>query len=214
MPHVVLLLVLTHVGCQACQGPEGPAGEDGDPGPRGEQGTPGTPGAAGGSYRWHDIHGKPVTRGEDLVAFDQDGYMWSIEAETGRWQGMVVIRPQFALKFSADVDCVSGYMMTLAVQEQGLVGRDDENGGVPAWPRVVLERAPSAEQPEVWSPGYFVRPDDLVAVCAEALVGWSSPTCIPMPKSEPCILGVPLSGMVEVTAPAAFDGPLHPEPVE
>src|SRR5688572_20405087 len=44
-------------------------------------------GGGGGGYHWVDAAGERVTKGEDLVVFDDQGVMWTIHPETGGGRG-------------------------------------------------------------------------------------------------------------------------------
>jgi hypothetical protein len=89
MKWLVLSLMLA-----GCEGPPGPAGAQGNPGPTGSEGSDGLDGSDGGdgadggsaatSFRWVDATGAVITSGSDLVWFDDNALMWSIDRTTGR----------------------------------------------------------------------------------------------------------------------------------
>ena len=158
-----------------------------DPTPSTSSNPPVPTPTAGTRYRWHDRHGDVVTEGEDLIKFDEQGYLWRLDPETGDAGGQVLEdQPYYP-----DVDCLSAWHVLAPV------------------PRHVVELYDHATgEPR----GLHVRLEDVASVCAvaTAIDTWCEPL-----DTERCVPIVPRDALTRVTTagPRPLEGPLYPTPV-
>lgn len=177
----------------ACRGTEGDGGgahvgvEDGAngaAGPAGLTGPAGPAGPSGATYAWFDALGEQVTEGSELVYFDAQQNVWSIDADSADLVGDATVR------YYEGPDC------------------DGASHLLGAIPRFVISGAAWGEVGT-----FYVRPDDAESVdaCVES---WSAGgACLQVQPTCDKLTPFADLEQVQVPAAPAWAAPLHPEPI-
>ncbi len=89
---------------------------------------------------WVDINGSQVTKGETLLAFDNNDHVWQIDPETGVHQGLQTVEPYYADDLCTDplIQLLDGsdFILpgaVLATQGGDLVRPDSQAVQTDAW---------------------------------------------------------------------------------
>jgi len=158
------------------------------------------PDASASGFRWYDANGEQVTVGEDLVIFDDDGFVWGIDEDS---------------TFIADMQFISG---DIYYEQPGCMGDPWVGARTavdPFVPRYSTQFAP--EDPNLGANLSVVRPDALFAEPFVLASFFRNLVCTDMPPDYYVFADefFRFHDLIQATKPIAWwTPPLHPELIE